>query len=60
MSSNRPFVRAHCQRHRGVYLFVVGDVVQYVGSAQKSLHSRMRSYERRQHDPNQIGQFILH
>ena len=35
----------------GVYLFIVGGVVQYVGSAQKSLHSRMRSYERRQRDP---------
>jgi hypothetical protein len=32
----------------GVYLFVVDGVVHYIGSSLKSLHSRMRGYERRQ------------
>jgi hypothetical protein len=34
----------------GVYLFIAGGIVKYVGSAQKSLHARMKSYERRQRD----------
>jgi hypothetical protein len=34
----------------GVYLFIVGGVVRYVGSAQRSLFARMKSYERRQRD----------
>ena len=32
----------------GVYLFVIGTDIRYVGSALKSLARRMRSYERRQ------------
>jgi hypothetical protein len=34
----------------GVYLFIVGGVIHYVGSAQESLLSRIKSYERRQRD----------
>jgi hypothetical protein len=33
-------------RKPGVYLFVVGDVVHYVGVASKTLHQRMGSYVR--------------
>jgi hypothetical protein len=38
----------------GVYLFIVGGVIRYIGSAQRSLHSRMKSYERRQRDGKSI------
>ena len=32
----------------GLYLFVEGELIQYVGSASEGLLSRMRSYQRRQ------------
>lgn len=32
----------------GLYLFVEGEVIQYVGSASDGLHRRMGSYQRRQ------------
>ena len=35
-------------RSPGLYLFVEGEVIQYVGSASKSLLRRMRNYQRRQ------------
>ena len=34
----------------GVYVFVVSRIIRYVGSAQRSLSARMKSYERRQRD----------
>lgn len=39
-------------RSPGLYLFVEGEVIQYVGSASKSLLSRMRNYQRRQNARN--------
>lgn len=37
-------VDALCPRDAGVYAFVVGGTVRYVGSAQRGLHSRFRRY----------------
>jgi hypothetical protein len=34
----------------GVYVFVQNDSIYYVGAAERSLHSRIKSYERRQRD----------
>lgn len=36
----------------GLYLFVEGEVIQYVGSASDGLHRRMRNYLRRQNSRN--------
>ena len=36
----------------GLYLFVEGEVIQYVGSASDGLHRRMRNYQRRQNARN--------
>ena len=38
----------------GLYVFVEGEVIQYVGSASDGLHRRMRNYQRRQNARNSL------
>ncbi len=44
----------------GVYLFIEGRVIRYVGAAQTTLHSRMRTMRDGSAATKQIGQFMLH
>lgn len=51
-SANRVSFLGQLPSSPGLYLFVEGEVIQYVGSASDGLHRRMRNYQRRQNARN--------
>ncbi|MBX9945411.1 MAG: hypothetical protein K2Y40_15110 [Reyranella sp.] len=53
-SANRVSFLGHFPSSPGLYLFVEGEVIRYVGSASDGLHRRMRNYQRRQNARNSL------
>ncbi|MCC3245435.1 GIY-YIG nuclease family protein [Methylocystis sp. WRRC1] len=47
-SIDRMLITGQSERKAGVYAYVVGDEVRYVGAAQRGLHARLKHYENTQ------------
>ena len=47
LRDNSTFLEGELPKNPGIYLFVVDDIVRYVGKADETLYRRVRSYERR-------------
>jgi excinuclease UvrABC nuclease subunit len=47
LRDNLPFLEGEIPKKPSIYLFVVANMVRYVGKADDTLNQRLHSYERR-------------